>query len=125
MDLGWSKFKTYINIVIPFLRSSIITAFVLVTTLSFDDFIITSLSHHALSVPNLTACKKCGTKIQTHRVCSNCGYYKENNRYCKSLIMNIKKNIIDKPKHENEKEESRIVAMSFCEPRSWIQILPS
>ncbi len=43
MDLGWSKFKTYINIVIPFLRSSIITAFVLVTTLSFDDFIITSL----------------------------------------------------------------------------------
>ena len=34
-------------------------------------------SHHAMSVPNLTACKKCGTKIQTHRVCSNCGYYKE------------------------------------------------
>lgn len=43
MDLGWSKFRTYLNIVIPFLRSSIITAFVLVTTLSFDDFIITSL----------------------------------------------------------------------------------
>ena len=34
-------------------------------------------SHDALSVPNLTACKKCGTKIHTHRVCSNCGYYKE------------------------------------------------
>ena len=33
--------------------------------------------HHALSDPNLTASKKCGTKIQTHRDCSNCGYYKE------------------------------------------------
>ncbi len=43
MDLGRSKFSTYINVVIPYLRSAIITAFVLVTTLSFDDFIITSL----------------------------------------------------------------------------------
>ncbi len=33
-------------------------------------------SHHALDTPNLTSCNKCGQKIMPHRVCGNCGYYK-------------------------------------------------
>ncbi len=33
-------------------------------------------SHHALDNPTLTSCSKCGQKIMPHRVCSNCGYYK-------------------------------------------------
>ncbi len=33
-------------------------------------------SHHALDTPTLTSCSKCGHKIQSHRVCRNCGYYK-------------------------------------------------
>ena len=33
-------------------------------------------SHHALEAPNLTSCNKCGQKIMPHRVCGNCGYYK-------------------------------------------------
>ncbi|MGL4768652.1 MAG: ABC transporter permease [Mycoplasmoidaceae bacterium] len=43
LDLGYSKLSTYFKFVIPFLKSSIITAFIIVTTTSFDDFIITSL----------------------------------------------------------------------------------
>ncbi|MGL4647150.1 MAG: ABC transporter permease [Mycoplasmoidaceae bacterium] len=43
MDLGRSKWSTYFHVVLPYLKSSLLTAFVLVTTLSFDDFIITSL----------------------------------------------------------------------------------
>lgn len=33
-------------------------------------------SHHALDVPTLTSCSKCGHKILPHRVCKNCGFYK-------------------------------------------------
>ncbi len=33
-------------------------------------------SHQALSVPGMTTCPNCGELILSHRVCSNCGYYK-------------------------------------------------
>lgn len=42
-DLGVSNFKTFFKIVIPYLTPSIISACVIVTALSFDDFVITSL----------------------------------------------------------------------------------
>jgi large subunit ribosomal protein L32 len=33
-------------------------------------------SHHAIGVPNLRACSKCGAYGLPHRVCPECGYYK-------------------------------------------------
>jgi len=33
-------------------------------------------SHHAIGVPNLRPCPKCGSYVLPHRVCSECGYYK-------------------------------------------------
>ncbi len=34
-------------------------------------------SHHALKVPGLIACRNCTAYIPPHRVCSECGYYRE------------------------------------------------
>ncbi|MDH4198918.1 MAG: 50S ribosomal protein L32 [Spirochaetia bacterium] len=34
-------------------------------------------AHHALGKPNLRPCPNCGTFGLPHRVCSNCGMYKE------------------------------------------------
>ncbi len=42
-DLGYSEFKTFFNIVIPYLLPSIVSASALVIVMSFDDFIITNL----------------------------------------------------------------------------------
>ncbi len=33
-------------------------------------------SHHALGKPNIVACKNCGYLIMPHRVCPQCGFYK-------------------------------------------------
>lgn len=43
MDLGYSRLATYFKFVIPYLKGAIITAAILVITISFDDFIITTL----------------------------------------------------------------------------------
>jgi len=37
----------------------------------------TRRAHHALTVPNLRACPRCGKPSLPHRVCSQCGYYNE------------------------------------------------
>ncbi len=42
-DLGYSSFKTFFNIVVPYLLPSIVSASALVIVMSFDDFIITNL----------------------------------------------------------------------------------
>lgn len=42
-DLGYNSFKTFFNIVIPFLLPSILGALGIVFAMSFDDFIITNL----------------------------------------------------------------------------------
>lgn len=42
-DLGYSSFKTFFNIVVPYLLPSIVSAAALVIVMSFDDFIITNL----------------------------------------------------------------------------------
>ncbi len=34
-------------------------------------------SHHALKGRNLSECANCGSRIVPHRVCVNCGWYKE------------------------------------------------
>lgn len=34
-------------------------------------------SHHAIGVPNLRPCPKCGAYVMPHRVCTECGYYKD------------------------------------------------
>ena len=33
-------------------------------------------SHHAIGKPNLVRCKNCGSFIMPHRVCPDCGFYK-------------------------------------------------
>lgn len=42
-DLGYSNFKTFFKIIIPYLLPSLIAAMSLVAVMSFDDFIITNL----------------------------------------------------------------------------------
>lgn len=42
-DLGYSNFKTFFNVVVPYLLPSILGAAALVAVMSFDDFIITNL----------------------------------------------------------------------------------
>ena len=32
-------------------------------------------AHDAITAPNLAACPQCGDAKESHRVCSNCGYY--------------------------------------------------
>ncbi|MHC5011114.1 MAG: 50S ribosomal protein L32 [Planctomycetota bacterium] len=34
-------------------------------------------AHHALPRPNLTPCPRCTAARPSHRVCPNCGYYRE------------------------------------------------
>ncbi|ENY68922.1 50S ribosomal protein L32 [Mycoplasmopsis bovigenitalium] len=34
-------------------------------------------THHALIPQNLVDCKNCSNKIQQHKVCQFCGFYKE------------------------------------------------
>ncbi|MFH0960097.1 MAG: 50S ribosomal protein L32 [Pseudomonadota bacterium] len=33
-------------------------------------------THHALAPVNLTKCPECSQPVAPHRVCPNCGYYK-------------------------------------------------
>lgn len=42
-------------------------------------------SHSHLDVKLLVSCKKCTKKIMPHRVCNNCGYYKN------KRIINVEK----------------------------------
>ncbi|CAM9110243.1 MAG: 50S ribosomal protein L32 [Mycoplasmatales bacterium] len=37
----------------------------------------TRRAHDALTPQNLVACKNCGEKIQQHRACKFCGFYKD------------------------------------------------
>ena len=32
-------------------------------------------SHLGLAAPQLNDCPRCGSRVQPHRVCDNCGYY--------------------------------------------------
>ncbi|RJP24333.1 MAG: 50S ribosomal protein L32 [Candidatus Omnitrophota bacterium] len=34
-------------------------------------------SHHALQIPNLTECPNCRNAKMPHRICPNCGYYRD------------------------------------------------
>ena len=36
----------------------------------------TRRAHHFLLKPQLLKCKNCGTYIRSHRVCPECGFYK-------------------------------------------------
>lgn len=33
-------------------------------------------THLKKTVPGMTTCPNCGTSLKPHRVCTNCGYYK-------------------------------------------------
>ena len=33
-------------------------------------------AHHALVKPSLVKCKRCGTSIESHAVCHECGFYR-------------------------------------------------
>ena len=49
-------------------------------------------SHHALKGKKLSACEKCSTPKEMHRVCSNCGTYRG------KAVVNKGKKILKKEK---------------------------
>ena len=58
--------------------------------------------HIVLKKPNLVKCKKCGKLIQSHIVCSFCGYYKG-----RQIIDVLKKKDKKKRKEEESKKKRK------------------
>jgi len=55
-------------------------------------------SHMALKSLNLTICPKCHSQILAHRVCPNCGFYKDKE------VIDVLKGLTKKEKKKKEKE---------------------
>ena len=60
-------------------------------------------SHHGITAPRLSTCSKCGSVHLRHRMCNNCGFYKD-------------KEIIDmnsKIARKNEKQVAKMKALGI------------
>jgi large subunit ribosomal protein L32 len=55
-------------------------------------------SHHGLKKQNLQPCSHCGTLINPHKVCPNCGYYRGRQ------VIDVLKKLDKKDKKTKEKE---------------------
>ena len=55
-------------------------------------------SHHALVAARFNRCSHCNAPIQTHAVCTNCGYYKGRE------VVNVLKKLDKKEKKKKQKE---------------------
>ena len=55
-------------------------------------------SHHALVVKALGRCSHCNASVMAHRVCQNCGYYKDRE------IINVLARLDKKERKKKEKE---------------------
>ena len=65
----------------------------------------TRRAHMALTAKNTTVCPNCGATIKSHRVCKECGYYKNT-----AIIKDKNEEVVEtkenkKTKKENKKEE--------------------
>ncbi|HSV97042.1 MAG TPA: 50S ribosomal protein L32 [Spirochaetota bacterium] len=49
-------------------------------------------SHDAIGVPNLRPCSRCGAYVAPHRVCPECGHYKD------TLVVEPRVKVKDKKK---------------------------
>lgn len=57
-------------------------------------------SHHALTATRVTLCEKCGSPMQMHRACVNCGTYR------KHSVLNVDKKLDKKVKSAHNKAEA-------------------
>jgi large subunit ribosomal protein L32 len=55
-------------------------------------------SHHALKKARMATCQKCGEFKLPHRVCQNCGTYKQR------VVLDVMKRLTKKQKKQKEKE---------------------
>ena len=60
----------------------------------------TRRAHMALTAKNTTVCPNCGATIKSHRVCKECGYYKNS-----QVIKNDKEEVVETKKTKKSKEE--------------------
>ncbi len=56
-------------------------------------------SHHALKSVNFGKCQKCGKEVLPHRLCENCGNYKQEE------LVNVLKKLDKKEKKRREREQ--------------------
>lgn len=63
----------------------------------------TRRAHMALTAKNTTVCPNCGATIKSHRVCRECGYYKNT-----QVVKNESEEVVEtkKSKKETKKEEN-------------------
>ncbi len=59
-------------------------------------------SHHALKEPSLSKCSHCGSRKQNHRLCEQCGFYKDRK------VIDVVKQIEKKQKKIKEKEKEAV-----------------
>ncbi len=56
-------------------------------------------SHHALSAVTILSCPKCGKEVLPHRLCENCGTYKQRE------VVNVLAKLDKKERKRREKEQ--------------------
>jgi len=63
-------------------------------------------SHHTVSSPRLSECTNCGEKHRRHRVCDNCGHYRDKEVIDKEAQMEKKlKRLKERAKERGEDPE--------------------
>lgn len=55
--------------------------------------------HYYLKAPKISYCRKCGKPVLPHKVCANCGYYKE------KMVIDVFKKLT---KREQKKKQQEI-----------------
>ncbi len=60
-------------------------------------------SHHALTASSVSRCSHCGSDILPHKICKNCGYYK--NREIIDVLAKLDKKERKKKERELEAEK--------------------
>lgn len=58
-------------------------------------------SHHALAGVSISRCAKCGKEVLSHRLCENCGTYKQRE------VVNVFAKLDKKEKKRREKEQKK------------------
>lgn len=54
--------------------------------------------HYYLKAPQICYCKKCGKTVLPHKVCANCGYYKE------KMVIDVFKKLTKKEQKKKKQE---------------------
>lgn len=62
----------------------------------------TRRAHMALTAKATTVCPNCGATIKSHRVCKECGYYKNN-----QIIKDSNEEVVETKKEKKNKKETK------------------